>query len=144
MSKARGPSPQLIAGWLRLIDETMRPYRDGMSYEQISAISGLSVSTARKALAVAHKAGVATYARTQRNECTWWHSSHSQIACDMRRDRAIAYRQRAAAYARGTRNAALRRDSVDFERPSVHRLVNAVNAAPLRPAGPASVWELAA
>ena len=144
MSKNKSASAETVNRWADLMESVLMPHPNGLTFEQVSVLSGMSMSATRKAMAASSKRGGAVFAHTEGRTCIWWHADFAeQVAC-MKRRRQVE-KKRKNAEAKRAKNARAQDAKVsDFDRPSVHRMVCASNASRLRPAGPASVWGLAA
>lgn len=131
--------PSTVSRWADIMEETLRPYPDGLSADQVVVLSGFGCSTVKKALRAAQARGGCQHRRIRTGYVLWWHRDHFAAMEDRKARQALEVK---AAAARGVFCEETLKSA--FEQPPVHRLVSAAEAASLRPAGPASVWGLAA
>ena len=138
--KGRGPhSSATLTKWADRIDAILKPHADGLSKAQIMNLSGLGESTVNKALRFANRQGRVCWVRTL-YAATWYHRDYKTAVIEQRKQASLTRNEQKVAQRLREKEKALN----DFERLPDHILVAAENAAPLRPTGPASVWDLAA
>ena len=131
----------LGARGVALIQATLLDFQNGASTRELSSTTGYTVSSVVKTLKVFADRGDAAYLRGSCGSSTWFHKKHFNA---MRRQAAAAAKKRERCSANKARARRVYTGPIDFEAMPVHLVVSAANAEPLRPAGPASVWDLAA
>ena len=114
---------------------------DGIDTREMAKVTGYEVTSASKGLGELKKRGTAVHIRGAYGTSVWFHFEHRQNALrmvELRRDK----------NSDGTKNnhriAERLANALNFECKPVHRVIPATEAKPLRPAGPNSVWALAA
>jgi len=114
---------------------------DGIDTREMAKLTGYEVTSASKGLGALKKRGVAVHYRGAYGSSMWFHISHLQNA----ELRAEARREKNSDGTKCNHRTAERlANALNFERIPVHRVIPATEAKPLRPAGPNSVWALAA
>ena len=127
--------------WADRVEEVMKPHAEGLTHAQVAELAGMSMSTTSKALSASVKRGGVLFIRTPA-VTLWW--SYTHRAAVWARQAELKAAARARVHQARSRTAEIDAAMSEFERPIVHRIVPASNAPRLRPAGPSSVWGLAA
>lgn len=132
-------SSATLAKWADKIEAALRPHASGLSKVQVMNLTGLGESTVNKALRFAFQRGGVFWIRTL-YAATWYHARFKAAHDAHLKQRTLTRNEQKSAKRKRDAEKAVN----DFERQPVQVLVPAHLAQPIRPAGPASVWDLAA
>ena len=124
------------------VEAELKGKEAGLTAYQLALLVGISWRCARTALTELVAAGRCIFVCRISGDSVFWHPEFEASRAEYMRERSRLRRVRSVVRRKEVRNAP--QNLGDFERDSVHRLVSASTAVRLRPAGPASVWDLAA
>lgn len=123
------------------IEAALLQFPEGIDSRDIAKMTGYARTSAQKGLSDLARIGRALFMRGRYGICTWYHVSFESAM----QERKLANSQQLSSTTRSRLSQEERYARfLAFEDAPVHRIVPAHMAAPLRPAGPASVWGLAA
>ena len=142
VAKPKSHKKRYPSVWRINVLAALKAHPAGLTVHQIGVLLELSPHSVNKALTDLRSYKKCVYGRRSKTCAIWWHVDYVAALIQQKHEQFLLSRARSAVWRKEGKYAP--KDQGDFERPSLQLLVSASTAVRLRPAGPASVWDLAA